>query len=98
MLAGGRGPSNRTFCWEHEGHRAIRQGKWKLVTLASAKAGWELYDIEADRAESRNVVKEHPDLVRRLSDDYDRWATRCGVVAPRATSCRAIVLERSRRR
>jgi arylsulfatase len=81
MLKGGRGQPDRTFCWEHEGHRAIRKGRWKLVMLASSKQGWELYDIEADRTESHNMASEHPEIVHQLSAEYDRWAIRCGVVA-----------------
>ena len=34
--------------WEHEGNRAVRDGKWKLV--AKENESWELYDIDADRA------------------------------------------------
>jgi arylsulfatase len=80
MIRGEAGDANRTFCWEHEGNRAIRKGKWKLVTLGDSKSGWELYDIESDRTESHNVAADHPDVVRELSAAYDAWATRCGVV------------------
>jgi arylsulfatase len=80
MIQGGKGTADREFCWEHEGNRAIRKGKWKLVTLGSSKQGWELYDISVDRTESHNLAAEKPELVRELNDDYQRWATRCGVV------------------
>jgi arylsulfatase len=80
MLRGEHGDPNRTFCWEHEGNRAIRKGKWKLVTLGASKDGWELYDMEADRIEGHNLASERPEIVRELSDEYDRWAQRCGVV------------------
>ncbi len=80
MLKGGHGETNRTFCWEHEGNRAVRKGKWKLVTLGSSKAGWELYDMATDRIESHNLAGEHPDVVAELSAEYDRWAARCGVI------------------
>jgi arylsulfatase len=80
MLQGGHGVADRTFCWEHEGNRAIRQGKWKLVTLGSSKKGWELYDIENDRTESHNLAGEHPEIVARLSKEYAEWAARCGVI------------------
>jgi arylsulfatase A-like enzyme len=79
MMKGDPGADDRTLCWEHEGNRAIRKGKWKLVTLADANQ-WELYDIEADRTESKNLAATHPDVVRELSAEYDRWAERCGVV------------------
>jgi len=38
----------------------IRAGRYKLV-------GEELYDLEADPAESQDIATEHPDVVRRLS-------------------------------
>jgi arylsulfatase len=78
MIKGEPGAHDRTLCWEHEGNRAIRQGKWKLVRLADAKQ-WELFDIENDRIESNDLAAKHPDIVRELSAAYDRWAERCGV-------------------
>ena len=63
--------------WEHEGNRAVRKGKWKLV---SAHGGsWELYDLEADRTELKNLIDKHPDKARELEALYQRWADRCGV-------------------
>ncbi len=79
MMRGEAGADDRTLCWEHEGNRAIRKGKWKLVMLADAP-DWELFDIEADRIESNDLAAKHPEVVRELSADYDRWAERCGVV------------------
>ncbi|GIW93332.1 MAG: sulfatase [Pirellulaceae bacterium] len=63
--------------WEHEGNRAVRCGKWKLV----AKHGqpWELYDISQDRIESRNLAGEHPERVAELSAKYAAWAARAQV-------------------
>jgi len=80
MIKGQPGATDRKFCWEHEGNRAIRKGKWKLVMLADAANGWELYDIAADRSESNKLAAAHPEIVRNLAAEYERWATRCGVV------------------
>jgi len=63
--------------WEHEGHRAVRDGKWKLV--ASFGDPWELYDMEADRVELSNLVQTYPDKARELEKKYDSWAKRTGV-------------------
>jgi arylsulfatase len=49
--------------------------------LAGSKAGWELYDVEADRTESKDLAAERPEVLKDLSAEYDRWAARCGVVA-----------------
>ena len=46
--------------WEHEGNRALRDGKWKLVAKG-ARGPWELYDIEADRTELNDLSKKHAD-------------------------------------
>ena len=56
----------------HEGNRAVRDGKWKLVS--KYKEPWELYDMEADRTEMHNLAAERPEVVARLEAAYDAWA------------------------
>ena len=72
-------PLNRPhpLFWEHEGNRAVRSGNWKIVSLYPE--AWELYDIAADRVERHNVAAQHPDIVKRLSDQWDAWAKRTNV-------------------
>jgi arylsulfatase A-like enzyme len=69
---------NRSLFWEHEGNRAVRHGKWKLV----AKDGqpWELYDMAADRSESTDLAAKYSDRVRALSGEYNKWAEANGVL------------------
>ncbi len=63
--------------WEHEGNRAVRQDKWKLVSKHPGQ--WELYDIEADRTELTNLARKYPQKVELLKALYRSWAARCGV-------------------
>lgn len=52
--------------WLHEGNRALRGGDWKIVA-AGKDSPWELYDVRADRSETRNLAADRPDQVRRLA-------------------------------
>ncbi|HBO45568.1 MAG TPA: arylsulfatase [Planctomycetaceae bacterium] len=69
---------DRPLFWEHYGNRAVRDGKWKLVAVQDGP--WELYDLDADRTETRDVSKQHPEIVARLSVLYDNWARRTEVL------------------
>jgi arylsulfatase len=52
--------------WLHEGNRALRVGDWKIV--AAGKDGpWELYDLGADRPETRDLARQQPEKVRELA-------------------------------
>ena len=68
----------RLLFWEHEGNRAARDGRWKLV--ARKGRPWELYDMDADRAEMHDLAANRPDEVARLARAWDEWAARCHVV------------------
>jgi arylsulfatase len=63
--------------WEHEGNRAVRKGKWKLVSRHPGE--WELYDLEADRTELNNLAGKYPQKVEQLKAMYESWAARCEV-------------------
>jgi len=65
--------------WEHEGNRAIRVGKWKLVAKGK-KGPWELYDLDADRTETNNLAAVHPDRVKQMAAMWQHWAERANVL------------------
>jgi arylsulfatase A-like enzyme len=71
-------PSRRQLAWEHEGHKALRQGDWKVV--APHRGAWELYDLARDPTETHDLAAAHPDRVRELSALWRQWADRCGVL------------------
>ncbi|MNY05495.1 hypothetical protein D3C86_1382180 [compost metagenome] len=65
--------------WERAGNRAARIGKWKLVsTWPSYK--WELYNLETDPTEIKDVANQNHDVVSQLSQAYFNWAKNNGVV------------------
>ena len=69
---------NQPLAWEHEGNRALRDGKWKIV--ARENRPWELYDIDADRSESRNLAAREPGRVHRMAEQWEAWAARAQVL------------------
>lgn len=81
LLHGDSIPIHDVLFWEHEGNRAVRRGKWKLASAhARGDKEWHLFDLSADRSETRDLVNEHPEVVKELSALYDAWAERCGVL------------------
>ncbi len=74
----GRTLTPRVLFWEHEGNRAVRDGKWKLVS--HHPNSWELYDIEADRTELNDQAAKYPVIVQDLAGSYQKWAEACGVL------------------
>jgi arylsulfatase A-like enzyme len=63
--------------WEQDGNRAVRQSKWKLVWDVELKH-WELYDVKADRTETKDLADTFPEKVKELAAAYDRWAQSTG--------------------
>lgn len=84
LLPALRDPSrleHRTLFWEHEKHAAVRAGDWKLVTLNAADQGaWELYDLNASRAETVNLAASHPDIVAEMMQQWIDWAVQANVL------------------
>jgi len=59
--------------WEHEGNRAIRIGKWKLVAKG-ANGAWQLYDLKEDRSELNDLSEKHSDRAKEMADQWEAWA------------------------
>lgn len=51
---------------------AIRDGHWKLL-INTDRSKIELYNLEKDQAETTNLKKKHPQLVRKLSRELLEW-------------------------
>ncbi len=71
--------AQRPLFWEWAGNRAVRRGKWKLVSIYPSYQ-WELYDLESDAGETQNVAARNSNLVDELSALYFSWAKQTDVV------------------
>lgn len=68
--------------WEHEGNKAVRLGKYKLVQewKEGNEDNWELYDLENDRTETNNLITKMPNKANKMIVMYNEWATRIKVL------------------
>ncbi len=78
VFAGKSIARTKPLVWEHEGTRALRDGKWKLV--AKENQPWELYDLDADRGEQRNLAAAESERVQKMSAQWDAWSARADVL------------------
>jgi arylsulfatase A-like enzyme len=65
--------------WEHEANIAVRDGKWKLVTHTPEDEAFDtkrlqLFDMEADPSEQRDLAAKYPDRVKLMYDNWYKWA------------------------
>jgi arylsulfatase len=73
----------KAIYWEHEGNRAVRVGRWKLVAKGrhgQDEVPWELYDVEVDRSELNNLATVHPERTRKMAALWRAYAERANVV------------------
>lgn len=69
---------HQAIFWEHEGNRAVRSGKWKLVS--DYPGPWQLYDMESDRTEIHNLARRDRGRVKSMAEAHRAWADRVGVM------------------
>jgi arylsulfatase len=65
--------ADRSIWWQHEGNRALRRGNWKIAA-AGGDSSWELYDLDADPTETKNLAQVYPEKVRELANDWRKQA------------------------
>jgi arylsulfatase A-like enzyme len=78
ILEGKQRQAHSEIYWEHEGNRAVRQGKWKLVS--TFPGDWELYDLDADRTELTDLAARQPAKTSELAAKWTAWSKKVGVV------------------
>jgi hypothetical protein len=75
----------------------IDSGRWKLVFRSAPQSippapesRFQLFDLEADPDETRNLVMEHADVTRRLVGELLAYADRQPPIARAAESAAAL--------
>ena len=68
ILEGRDWQRERPLFWEHEGNRAVRDGRWKL------------YDMVEDRTELNDLSDSNKSQAEKMKAMYDEWVERCDVI------------------
>lgn len=71
VLAGGTREPPGELYWQWNKGRAVRQGRWKLVSVD--KHPWELYDIETDGTELDDLAGRMPSRVEEMARLWNQW-------------------------
>lgn len=66
------------------GRRYVREGRWKAVHIPppTGPGRWELFDLEADPGETKNLAASEPKRLQELVKAWNRYAAEKGVVPP----------------
>jgi len=67
-----------------KGDAAVLWRRWRLVSDK------ELYNLDQDFGQQRNVIDQHPDIVAKLRTSYDAWWSK---IAPRVNEHSAITID-----
>jgi arylsulfatase A-like enzyme len=82
--------AEREIYWEHQANRAMRMGKWKIISPAVMNGPygkwktytslpWQLYDMENDRSETKDLSAKYPELVKKMVGMWEPWAHKTNV-------------------
>lgn len=76
--------AGRALAIELFGRRAVRRDQWKALDIAApfGAGRWQLYDLAADPAESRDLSLAEPQVMRELIAAWDAYAREVGVILP----------------
>lgn len=68
--------------WEVAGSGALRKGRWKITFVPKPKGPqrWELFDIVADRGETKDVSAAHPEVLADMLAAWEEYKKDVGVV------------------
>ena len=78
LFSTGKQQQHEYLYWEfHEnnGRQAVLWGKWKAIRLSvnkDANVPIELYDLDKDPGEEKNVAAQHPDVIKKIKQFFEQ--------------------------
>ena len=95
-LSGADARSDRALYWHYPHYHvgsgmrpagAVRRGRFKLIewfegSVAGSGTAFELFDLESDPSETRNLAESQPDMADELKTALRSWRERVGAQMP----------------
>ena len=95
-LSGADARSDRALYWHYPHYHvgsgmlpagAVRRGRFKLIewfegSVAGSGTAFELFDLESDPSETRNLAESQPDMADELKTALNSWRERVGAQMP----------------
>jgi arylsulfatase len=79
---------NDSIAQELFNNTSVFMGDWKAVKnmppISDGK--WHLFNITADIGENNDLASEHPELLQKMMQAYDKYAKEVGVVVPESST------------
>ena len=84
VLSGNAASARESFGVHLFGNRGYRHGQWKISNTQPplGTGAWELFDLEADPGEVRDLALEQPERLQALRAEYDEYLERHAVILP----------------
>ena len=63
------------YCLRHRGKFSdvgARSGDWKV--LRTGMKPWQLFNVQEDPSEKKDLSEQHPELVRRMVGEVEQWS------------------------
>jgi arylsulfatase A-like enzyme len=60
--------------WEHQNYGAVRKGNWKAVVDNNKTPKWELFDLNTDPYEQKNIADKQTVILEDLKKQWQIWA------------------------
>jgi arylsulfatase A len=75
LLKEGKQARNTLVMHDYSGNFAIRENEWKLLLNGNQTVSRqnELYNLKTDPQEKENVIEKHPEIVKKLTDELNRY-------------------------
>jgi arylsulfatase len=53
---------------------SVRNSRFQMVTASKGETkNWQLFDLKSDPGEKTDIADKHPEVVKQLDAEYDRW-------------------------